>query len=184
MTFSILGGLYYFGENKSVKNEAGAHEMMGRSPEEWQKGRRKTTVLLSSCSLCGLSVGTHGSHRTTVLSFHLYVSLGDGVSSGLGLHRRGRYLLSPLASPPSICLTAKAVFTPPLGHVWYSTIVSPDDINLCISLLPVLKEFNLHGGKRDVQAGSTQIYTLMVLHVLGPLHTEHGHIVSREPAVQ
>lgn len=77
MTISILG----LDENNYVKNEGGAREMMGRSPEEW-KGRRMTQVLLGSYSMYGLSVGTHVEIRRPLCSpssLHFSASLGDQV---------------------------------------------------------------------------------------------------------
>lgn len=48
---------WLFWQKTAVKNEAGAHEMMGRSPWEWWK--EKTQVLLNSLFCVQFKCGTH-----------------------------------------------------------------------------------------------------------------------------
>lgn len=163
VTISILGLDILM---KSVKNEGGAHEMM-----EW-KGRRETQVLLGSYSIYGLSVGTHVEIRRPLCSqssLHLWVwGIKFRVRS---LHSKGLYPLGPLASPWVYTWIANVVLTLlPLGHVWYWTMASPDDISWLIHV-SCTEGIQSTRRKRDVQAVRAQIQGLMVPHVLLPLHT-------------
>lgn len=138
---------------------------------EW-KERRETQVLLGSYSIYGLSVGTHVEIRRPLCSqssLHLWVwGIKFRVRS---LHSKGLYPLGPLASPWVYTWIANVVLTLlPLGHVWYWTMASPDDISWLIHV-SCTEGIQSTRRKRDVQAVRAQIQGLMVPHVLLPLHT-------------